>query len=271
MLACGVSCGKCRCWLPLTPPPRPMSACGSGSLLWASLLAMLLPNRMIELSSTVPLPSLHLLEALDEPGEDLGVVVLDLPQVGDAVREPAPVRGRVERLVDVQVRIGPHAGFLDHLHRGHPGPVGLPGQRDHLELHVEQLAEVLRRTERRARQRPSSWRSSPASARAARSRGPNPGSRSREPGRPRRACGSGWPSRRARSRAGCSSCSGWPCALPACRPARTCRRTPCADCSPSAAAGPACGTRSCRPARRTVPATAAACPCPGAAPQSDRP
>ena len=58
----------------------------------------------------------------------------------------------MERLVDVQVRIRPHARFLDHLHRRHAGAIGLQGQRDHLELDVEQLAEVLRRTERRARQ-----------------------------------------------------------------------------------------------------------------------
>ena len=80
------------------------------------------------------------------------MVVLDLPQVGDAVRESTPVRGRVERLVDVQVRVRPHAGFLDHLQRRHLGPIRLPGKRDHLELNVEQLAEILRRTERRTRQ-----------------------------------------------------------------------------------------------------------------------
>ena len=40
-----------------TPPPRPTMACGSGSLLCASLFAMLLPNRISEWSSIVPSPS----------------------------------------------------------------------------------------------------------------------------------------------------------------------------------------------------------------------
>ena len=94
----------------------------------------------------------HALEAIDELREHRGVVVLDLSQVGDAVRESAPVRGRVERLMDVQVRVRPHAGFLDHLQRRHLGPIGLPGKREHLELHAEELTEILRRTERRTRQ-----------------------------------------------------------------------------------------------------------------------
>ena len=127
----------------------------------------------------------HLVEALDELREHRGVVVLDEPQVGDAFRESTPVRGRVERFVDAQVRVGPHAGFLDHLHRGHSGPIRLPGQGDHLELNVEELTEILRRTERRTRQIvAATWRSPRASARAARSRGPNPGNRSPWPGQP---------------------------------------------------------------------------------------
>src|SRR5215510_8334229 len=113
MLACGVSCGKCRCWLPFTPPPLPISACGSGSLLWASLFDILLPNRMSESSSTDLLPSRMSARRF-----------LNLAQVGDAIREAAPVRRRVERLVDVQVRIRPHARLLDHLHRRDARAIG---------------------------------------------------------------------------------------------------------------------------------------------------
>ena len=54
--------------------------------------------------------------------------------------------------LDAQVRVSPHAGFLDHPHRRHIGPIRLPGQRDHLELNVEKLAEIVRRAERRIRQ-----------------------------------------------------------------------------------------------------------------------
>ena len=125
------------------------------------------------------------------------------------------------------------------------------------------------RAARRADRRAATWRWPRASARAARSRGPNRGNRSPGRGRRHRACDSGWPSRHARSRAGCPSCSEWLHVPPPCRPGRTCHRTPSADCFPSAAAAPACGTRSCRPARRTVPATAATCPCRDASRRSD--
>ena len=106
-------------------------------------------DRMVEHRSVA---FLHVLEALHELREHRGVVVLDEPQVGDAFRESAPVRRRVEGLVDSQVRVRPHAGFLDHLHRRHSGPIRLPGQREHFELHADELAEILRRPKRRARQ-----------------------------------------------------------------------------------------------------------------------
>ena len=116
---------------------------------------------MIEWSSSEPSPSGVPARRCANFANTLRVVVLDEPQVRDALRIPAPVRRRMERLVDAEVRVRPHARFLDHLHRDDVRAVRLPGQRDHLELHVEQLAEVVRRADRRIGQVGERLRCSP--------------------------------------------------------------------------------------------------------------
>ncbi len=62
------------------------------------------------------------------------------------------VRERVEGLIDIDLRVGAHAGFLHHAHGRNAGLAGLPGERDHLELDVQQLAEIIRRAQRCVRQ-----------------------------------------------------------------------------------------------------------------------
>ena len=88
--------------------------------------------------------------------EDRGVVVLDLAQVGDAIRESAPVRGRMERLVDVQV--GTSACWLPRPSSWSPLWSDWSARpAPSIELHAEELTEILRRTERRAGQLVQRW------------------------------------------------------------------------------------------------------------------
>ena len=58
----------------------------------------------------------------------------------------------MEGFADSQVLVNPHAGFLDHPHRYHIGPIRLPGQREHFELNIEMFTEIFRGAERRIRQ-----------------------------------------------------------------------------------------------------------------------
>ncbi len=58
----------------------------------------------------------------------------------------------MEGLGDIHHGVCAHGGLVGELEGHHPGLIGLPGQRHHLELHIEQFGKVLRRAQRRIRQ-----------------------------------------------------------------------------------------------------------------------
>ena len=63
------------------------------------------------------------------------------------------MRQRMEGFGDAQVRVGAHAGFAIHRHRDHARDVGLEGERHQIEHQLEMLGDVVRRADRRIRNR----------------------------------------------------------------------------------------------------------------------
>ena len=93
----------------------------------------------------------HVSEALDKLRENPRVIILDESQIGNSLRKSTPMRRRVESFADSEILINAHAGFLDHSHRCHIGPIRLKSQCHHFELNIQMFVEVLRRAKRRIR------------------------------------------------------------------------------------------------------------------------
>ncbi len=77
------------------------------------------------------------------------MVGLDGRQTGELRRIVLMMGQRMEGIRHADHVVGAHADLLRDHEGGDACLVGLPGQRNHLEVHIEQFREILRDTERR--------------------------------------------------------------------------------------------------------------------------